>query len=62
MHLLAKQGVTPGGREPEIWVAETKLEYDSLLAKAILNLQAEIDQGTSGGITVSPLQTLWFRR
>lgn len=49
-------------RDSEIIDQLVLLKSMHLLAKAILNLQAEIDQGTSGGITVSPLQTLWFRR
>jgi hypothetical protein len=62
MHLLAKSGITPPGRDPDATVADTKKDYDDLFAKAILNLKALIDQGTAGAIAIKPLQNLWFTR
>lgn len=62
LQLLAMTGVSPPGRDVDAWAEETKQDYDNLLAKAVLNLKALIDEGTSGGITVKPTQVFWFTR
>jgi hypothetical protein len=62
LQVMAMMGMFPSGRDPEAWAAETKLDYDNLLGRSILNLKAQIDQSTSGAIAQRPAEGLWFRR
>lgn len=59
----ARAGLSPGNRDVETYVAETKAEYDSLLAGTITAvLKVEVDQSTEGGVTKPALEQLWFER
>lgn len=59
----AKMGISPGGRDLESWVAESRDDYDRLFNKTInATLKVAIDEGAEGATAAAPTPKIWFNR
>lgn len=61
IELYGASGLQPNGWTPELFTQRASQEYQRRFAAAVDGLAADVDQGTSGGVTGTPTRMLTFR-